>query len=722
MNRRRAALFAMAAVAFALYLAGCAANGGSGQTPDAREDVSGVEQLQVRTVRHEAAEIGEQTGNGAYGEYTEVVLESDRHDALAAVLDEHNAQAAAHTRQRVTSHANDPDAEGMTEADRMNLTLGGADATVEAVPFVNFLNETAVTRADGNLVCLLETEGTENEGWGKKVRFTSHVHDAQKGAELTLSDMITDTSQLPALVDEALHAKYFEEDMFGEGEDAAAVVQAKLEAGTLAWTADYLGMRFYFDSADFKHADWYQGMYVSLPYAAHPELFADACTTTPDDFIAQLEYGVAYELPGDAEGRSVRIVRSHEEGATLGLLGNTPDAANSGAGWTFTVQVGTGTGDDFTVAGEASNSPWFYDMYRQDYMPCLACMGGRFYVYGFGDRNSDDYKTAVYDLNGDAPKLVKELDEGFVAQACYTKWALPCNPAAVVMADRDCLASYDRITFERDCRIDAATGLSSPAEAEYRAHTVNEAYKMRMAVAATKLGEDGTLGEATSVPEGTVCALESGVRYDHYDLRLDDGSLVRLAYDADARKIDGHYTADIMSVVPAAAAGSAGVESGPRQRTVWQHGREVPLVPETGNIVGTGAIIDYGDTPWWVAEEFVGTWAMTEDDRTLIADWYSDGNAPTDGRLEIREDGTFSMTFDGAAYEGKLDDTRGWGVYATGTMRRVGGSNSQSTWFDYTQECEAGKSWTRIEFHADGLPYPLSKEVTPFQCFLTRAD
>ena len=384
-------------------------------------------------------------------------------------------------------------------------------------------------------------------------------------------------------------------------------MKAKLEAGTLAWTADYLGMRFYFDSADFHHADMFYGMCVSIPYEAHPDLFVETCRDTPADFIAQLEYDAAYQLPGDAKGRSVRLIRTHEENRSLGLLGTSPADTSQTAGWTFTTQVGTGSGDSFAPTGEASNRPWFYDMSRQDYAPCLVCAGGRYFVYGFGDRDSDDYKTAAYDLNGDAPKLIKELSEGFIAQACYTRWAFPCNPAAVTMADRDCLASYDRITFERDCRIDAETGLPSPEPAEYDAHTVNEAYKMRMAVNGTRIGDDGSAYGELTVPEGAVCVLESGVCHDHYNMRLDDGNLVRLAYDARTRKIEDHYTADIMSVVPAAAADSASIETGPRKRTVRQHGREVPLVPETGNIVGAGAIIDYGDTPWWIAEEFAGS-------------------------------------------------------------------------------------------------------------------
>ena len=194
---------------------------------------------------------------------------------------------------------------------------------------------------------------------------------------------------------------------------------------------------------------------------------------------------------------------------------------------------------------------------------------------------------------------------------------------------------------------------------------------------------------------------------------------MRLTSDKN-RKIDDHYTNDVFAMVPAASAADAHVETGPRERRVWHHGQYVRLIPETGNIVGTGAIIDYGDIPWWVAEEFVGTWTMTEDDRQLIADWYSDGNPPDDGKLKIREDGTFAMTFGGTTYEGKLDATRGFGVYAGGSMTPVDGGYTQDVHFDYASESKSDKSWAHIQFYVEGLPYPMSEEAPDFQCYFTR--
>ena len=720
------ALVLALALACLIALGGCAANGASSSTassnsPD-QKDVSVMEQLQVSTTRCDYAEVGEQTGHGGYGEYTEVAVESAGYDELKAALESRNKLAATTTVDRVHDHANDPNAQSTTEGHELDVLLGGVDNTVQAVDFINFISQAAVTRADSSLTCLLETSVSEIDGWGKKLSFSSHVYDSATGKELALGDLVTDTAQLPELIDAAMHEKYYFEGMFEEDEDVAQIVRGKLEDpaanGALAWTADYLSMKFYFNSSDLSHADTYQGMYVSLPYAEHPELFADACKTLPDEFIAQLEYGKTYALPDDAQGRSVRVTRTHDDDARpQGLLGTSPNTSNATAGWQFAVEVGTGEGDDFTPTGEAATYPWFYDMHRQDYMPSLVRVDGNWYVYGFGDRNSENYPTAVFKLDGEV-ELVKEFEEGFTPSAPYTTWAFPSNPAAVTMADRDCLASYDRILFERACSIDGATGLPAPAAESYQAHTKNQAYKMRMSVNGTLVGEDGQLGDATVIDEGAVCFLEAGLRYNFYDMRLEDGRLVRLECDPRTRKVDDHYTADIMSMVPAHTAASATIESGPRQRTVNQHGHEVPLVPETGNLVGMGAILDYGDTPWWVAEEFVGTWKMTEGDRELIADWYAEGKAPADGSLEIREDGTFTFAFDGRAFEGSLNETRGWGVYAGGSMASADGGDSQDVYFDYASDDD--HAWKHLEFRAAGLPYPLHEQSPDIFCFLTR--
>ena len=670
-----------------------------------------VQQLDVRTIRHEVAEVGESANRGAYGEYTEILLNSGGYDAMSDMLAARNDEIAAEVGGRVSDYATASSGQTVSGSGLLSWFTSSSSSTDE-VTFAEFLTSGTVTRADSGLLCLLEADIDDQGSSGHKVSFETHVYDPQTGSEFALEDLVTDVSQLPELLDAALHKKYLVDGMFAEDEDAAQVVRGKLEHpdenGKLAWTADYLGMRFYFDSADFRNADWYNGMYVSIPYAEHPELFNELCTALPESYIAQLEYDTVYELAGDADNRSICVARLHEDGA------------EDQKGWTFATRLGAGSGEDFVETGEATSSPWFYDVFRQDYAPSLVCVGERYYLYGFGDRSSDDYKTTVYDLNGNEPVLVDELSEGFGRAFCIACWAFPCSPSAVTMADRDCLASTDRILFERECTIDGSAGLPTPEGETYRAHTRNVAYVARIEVGGVLLDESGSELEQAVVPEGAVCVLESGKAYDHYDMRLDDGRLVRLQYDKSTHKIDGHYTNDVFAKVPAATAAQTYVELGPRQRTVWHHGHEVSLVPETGNAGGTGAIIDYGDTPWWIAEDFVGPFEITDADREYAVENSAIASNAQNATLEIREDGSFTFKADDRAYEGILNETRGWGVYAGGSMASVDFGPRQDVWLDYAADESEETGWSRIEFRADSLPYPLSQDAIPYGCYLSR--
>ena len=668
-----------------------------------------IEQLALDTARRSYAEIDEEAGIGGYGEWTEIELVSTGYDALEAALAQRNELVAARAVERVHDHVTNPDLSAISEARAWDEMLGGVETDVEAPDFVNYLSAGVVTRADTALTCILEARGAEDEGWGNRLSFTSHVYDSQTGEELALEDLVADTSLLPDLVSEALHRKYILEDMFEEEEDAAAIVRGKLENpaehGELAWTADYLGMRFYFGSDDFAHADTYHGMYVSLPYHENPDLFAPICQALPEDFVAQIEYGVAYELPGDAQARAVCITRAHN------------DNVEGNWGWTFRVAVGTVDDGAFEQTGEALYSCWFYDICRQDYTPSLVCADGRYCVYGFGDRDSGSLHTSVFSIQDDGIALVRESREGLWSGVPYTVWAFPSNPAQVTLAATDCLASYDRIVFERTAAL-VGDGTTEPEASSYAAHTVNECYATRIEVGGFLLSDDGSVGEATVIPAGSICYLAGGAAYDHYDMRLEDGRLVRLEYDPQHYEIDGHYTRDIFVIVPTAAAESCVTPIGPRERLVWVHGREVPLVPETGNITGAGAIIDYGDSVWWIEEEFVGTFVQVD----ALPSFFG-GNLITT-TLTIREDGTFSFTVAANgledAYEGVLSATRGWGVYASGEMRPADGSGyARQVWLDYADAGD-GEDYSVVEFFSEQLPYPMSEQTPPYHCYLTR--
>lgn len=92
------------------------------------------------------------------------------------------------------------------------------------------------------------------------------------------------------------------------------------------------------------------------------------------------------------------------------------------------------------------------------------------------------------------------------------------------------------------------------------------------------------------------------------------------------------------------------------ERMVNQYGKMVRLVPGTGTVTkdGCGAQIDYQGKQWWVEENFVGTYMMTEQDRSD-----SKGLNPVpEVSLVVSEDGTVLFTEDGEQRSGCLLQTR----------------------------------------------------------------
>ncbi|MBQ9815213.1 MAG: hypothetical protein IJM53_05920 [Lachnospiraceae bacterium] len=87
--------------------------------------------------------------------------------------------------------------------------------------------------------------------------------------------------------------------------------------------------------------------------------------------------------------------------------------------------------------------------------------------------------------------------------------------------------------------------------------------------------------------------------------------------------------------------------------TVEIKGKEYHTIRGTGNIVGVGAIIDFGDDKWWQVENFVGHYELTDED-----------SGYDHASLDILEDGTFHIIVDDTDIECTVSETRGYMVWA----------------------------------------------------------
>lgn len=100
--------------------------------------------------------------------------------------------------------------------------------------------------------------------------------------------------------------------------------------------------------------------------------------------------------------------------------------------------------------------------------------------------------------------------------------------------------------------------------------------------------------------------------------------------------------------------------------TVTINGKQYRTIAGTGNIVGTGAIIDFGDDKWWQIEHFQGHYELTkaslEKTPQVI---YAGPGLYDNASVDILEDGSLRVVVNDSEFTGSVDMERGWQVRAT---------------------------------------------------------
>lgn len=153
-------------------------------------------------------------------------------------------------------------------------------------------------------------------------------------------------------------------------------------------------------------------------------------------------------------------------------------------------------------------------------------------------------------------------------------------------------------------------------------------------------------------------------------------------------------------------------------RTVFLYGKERSLVPGTGNAEGYRATVDFEGKKWWVEENFVGTWRMTEEDKLVsdpgIGERYYITNKSAE--LIILEDGTGTFTLDGATHDIKLSED--FIYYIGGGFSATPREGSGGQWRDYDIDFYLDPYYgphdeahfNRIHISAPGMPPPDQKD------------
>lgn len=172
----------------------------------------------------------------------------------------------------------------------------------DADSFIVYTNSsnTLVRRADSLAVSLLEENINNNSDTEHKNEITYHTYnyDSKTGKELVLSDVIKDTAELPAIIENLL--RYSQELYNLETPNALSDYFKNTKEEDIKWTLENNGITFYFDSSDGVAAKGRGSRPVTISYEAHSELFKAEYMIYPDAYIiGNGDSNFYYDVDGD---------------------------------------------------------------------------------------------------------------------------------------------------------------------------------------------------------------------------------------------------------------------------------------------------------------------------------------------------------------------------------------------------------------------------------------
>ncbi len=158
--------------------------------------------------------------------------------------------------------------------------------------------EALIRRADANVLSVLYRGYAYEGGVHGYYYCFGENYDVQTGELLKLEDVVIDMEAFPELVKEQLYM-FWEPVSFYEDLDLNEYFKEYLES--VAWTLDYHGITIYFNP--YEIAPYASGMQVvTVPFADHPEVFAEEYTHGPKAYGIQLDIESPFYYDVDSDG------------------------------------------------------------------------------------------------------------------------------------------------------------------------------------------------------------------------------------------------------------------------------------------------------------------------------------------------------------------------------------------------------------------------------------
>ena len=356
-------------------------------------------------------------------------------------------------------------------------------------------------RADNYAVSLLEcvekyTGGVHPDYFVNGINYKSY-----SGEKLQLSDVLTDTKDLPSILEKKITEKY-PDVVFSDLKDTFS----KYKEEEFTWTIDYQGIAFWF--SPYEIASFAVGtLSAKIWFDEYPDMFNKAYAKSPENYVMTLPIRQKLDFDlneNDDKKDCIEIDTMPDEYGSYNMLSVTVN------GKTFTDKNG----------------------YAYDFDVYLAHLGDKNYIYSDASSDNDYHMFCTWDVNGDTPKISQELsgtevdyewiEEGFeegtvYKQAFNNPEFLRLETRFEILGTRDASASY---------KISETDGKPIMIDDAY---TFNYGHDVKTAIPLdAELMPDM---DKTELPAGTSLTPYQTDGKTFVDLKTEDGSVVRLNID-----------------------------------------------------------------------------------------------------------------------------------------------------------------------------------------------
>lgn len=679
-----------------------------GETKMERNSISEINVQQpyaVKSVLKESSTVDPDTGTGVYSRYTVLTAADDAPETFKKVIAACNRRAEAAVRKHMLSIPSELSVKALQEK--------SGDYRFETYAYI-----VTITRADPAAFSILETEykaGLPDAWKGRKVscRFRGSTFDMASGKEIPLSALAADPKALRERLEKALKVQYGTTGLAGT------------EPAGYSWTADALGIRFYFNSdAVSKEKRKEIGDYsdkvitVALPYDTLDGSLAGKLSDVPEAYIARIDRETVYDLP---HGDFSVMLTKNDAGTILRML---PD---NGQESSRIIEYADDQSDFYIIRSRGG----FY-LFRQR----IGYQEGFFYDFS---RPDGGYGRFAYHPSPYFDSFMREI-----------RLALPYDPYCAHMcevhrsfgetsSDASSFVPHGHYSFPDDTNSRYKRFVL--IDGTLQIDTLNTACRLLEDMSAVELDQKGgELGEVT-IKAGSAIVFESvtgeagryqvppqrgrqDIRYV-YDCHLADGRKIRIFSDTVyGMFVNKKYLNRFSEPVSLAEARIDITPPRAEAFTVRMGGKEYPVIPDYSKPNHTGEEINFGEDVWWQAEGYVGQYEMTAADfldmqNNQVADSKRQAGENS-AVLTISEDGKIRFDYYGKVYEGVMPGKRYYGVDVAVGLKSQSEYRAFSIILRNDRHHDAP---SRIEFHSEGLPATNEpSKQPPLTVYLTKTD